>query len=130
MSKYNSTKTEVDGFRFDSLLEASTYLDLKRLHDQEVIANISLQQPFNLYARSGQTVAKYIADFVCELPNGKVVVVESKGMSTPVWKLKKKLFVADYPHLTLIEVGGCHQFPIELCFPGVFKDSTLLERLN
>ena len=124
MSKYNATRTACDGFFFDSALEASTYLDLKRLHDTGAIANISLQQPFNLYACPGQVVAKYVADFVCELSNGKVVVVETKGMPTPVWRLKKKLFLADYPHIALIEVNGYHQFPIELCFPGVFEHIT------
>jgi hypothetical protein len=122
MTKYNATKTEMDGFAFDSELEADTYLDLKRLHDNGAIANISMQQPFNLYARSGQVVAKYVADFVCELPGGKVVIVESKGMRTPVWQLKKKLFLSDYPHIALIEVRGQHQFPLDCVFP-VFLDT-------
>lgn len=124
MSKYNAAKTEYDGFQFDSRLEADTYLELKRLHDNGAIANISMQQPFDLYSRSGQTVAKYIADFVCELPSGVAVIVESKGMRTPVWGLKKKLFLADYPHIQLIEVRGYHHFPIDLCFPGVFGHPT------
>jgi hypothetical protein len=45
-------------------------------------------------------------------------------MPTPVWQLKKKLFLADYPHIQLIEVRGYHQFPLELYFPGVFGDPT------
>lgn len=112
MSKYRAIKTTIDGFKFDSKLEAYTYLELKRLHECGAIASISLQYPFELHSRSGKVICKYVADFVCKLPTGKVIVVESKGVATPVWRLKKKLFQADYPDTKLIEVKGIHQFPL------------------
>lgn len=114
MTKYGAVRTNVDGFKFDSRLEANTYIELRRLHDKGTILNLSLQQPFQLYSRSGQVVCKYVADFVCELASKEVVVVEAKGMPTPVWRLKKKMFLADYPHLRLIEVNNTHQFPLKL----------------
>jgi hypothetical protein len=39
-------------------------------------------------------VCAYIADFVVEYPDGKIAVMDAKGVKTPVYNLKKKLMLA------------------------------------
>lgn len=95
-SKYGSVKVECDGFIFDSQLERDVYLVLKDLHDRAIIKNLYLQHQYDLHAVNGKRVAKYFADFVCELHNGSKVVVEAKGKAIGSWGLKKKLFLAEY----------------------------------
>ena len=48
MSKYNSRKTTVDGFTFDSKKEAKRYLELKQMEKDGLIHNLQLQVPFEL----------------------------------------------------------------------------------
>ena len=48
MSKYNSRKTTVDGFTFDSKKEAKRYLELKQMEKDGLINDLQLQVPFVL----------------------------------------------------------------------------------
>ena len=48
MSKYNSRKTTVDGFTFDSKKEAKRYLELKQMEKDGLIHKLQLQVPFEL----------------------------------------------------------------------------------
>jgi len=112
--KYQARKCEEDGFKFDSMLERDTYLQLKRLHDAGDIRQIELQRKFELYSRTGVLVGKYIADFYCILNNGMDVVVEAKGVCTPIWQRTKRHFLADYSHIPLIVVHNRNAFPLIL----------------
>lgn len=111
MSKYNSRKTTVDGFTFDSKKEAKRYLELKQMEKDGLIHNLQLQVPFVLIPSFEVVVdgkkrkrrpITYVADFVYYRDDEKVIE-DVKGLRTPVYKIKKKLFEYRY-HETIREV--------------------------
>lgn len=103
--KYNNKKTKVDMYVFDSVLEAKRYKQLALLQQAGEIQNLQLQVPFLLqksFKKNGKTYRKieYIADFVYE-EKGQVIVEDTKGIKTEVFKIKQKLFEYKYPGLSL-----------------------------
>lgn len=105
MNKYKNTKIVVDNIKFDSVLEANRYQELKLLQRAKQISNLRLQVPFLLqegFKKNGKTHRKieYIADFVYE-ENGQTIVEDTKGMKTETFKIKQKLFEYKYPELNL-----------------------------
>ncbi len=95
MSKYHSKKTEVDGYIFDSKAEAVRYSELKLLEAAGEIEHLQLQPKFPILV-NGKKICTYIADFQYN-DHGRVVIIDVKGIKTPVYRLKKKLFEALYP---------------------------------
>lgn len=101
MSKYNNRKVEIDGHKFDSRHEAQIYLYLKQQQTEGNITQLSLQVPFILqdkYTINGKTVRaiKYIADFTFINSDLELEVWDAKGVKTPTYKLKKKIFEYRY----------------------------------
>jgi len=101
-SKYNSKKTEYDGFIYDSKSEADYAKQLnffKHAHDLDKrVISIERQVPYNVYVgKSGVFVCTYFADFRVKYADGRVEVVDVKSDYTsklPVYRLKKKLVEA------------------------------------
>lgn len=95
-NKYNAHKTVVDGITFDSRKEAKRYAQLKVLEQAGEITDLRLQVPFILIPKSkyGRSI-KYIADFVYSM-NGCQIVEDSKGVKTPVYRLKKRMMAELY----------------------------------
>ena len=110
MSKYHSRKTKVDGITFDSRLEARRWCELKLMERAGAISDLQRQVHFELqpsYRKNGKTIRKieYVADFVYRDNITKRTIIEdTKGMQTPVYKLKKKLFEYKYPEHEIVEV--------------------------
>lgn len=105
MNKYKNTKIVIDNIKFDSVLEANRYQELKLLQRAKQISNLRLQVPFLLqegFKKNGKThrEIKYIADFVYE-ENGQTIVEDTKGICTDVFRIKQKLFEYKYPDLEL-----------------------------
>lgn len=105
MNKYRNRKIVVDNIKFDSILEANRYQELKLLQRVKQISNLRLQVPFLLqegFKKNGTTYRKieYIADFVYE-ENGQTIVEDTKGICTEVFTIKQKLFEYKYPDLEL-----------------------------
>lgn len=93
-SKYGAAPTVIDGFRFASKAEARRYSELLLLQRAGEISELELQPPFPLVV-NGVKVATYIADFRYRCKYTDPLIVEDvKGMSTPVYRLKKKLVLA------------------------------------
>lgn len=101
-NKYNAIKTLVDGIKFDSRKEAARYQELKILRRVGEIRDLELQPRFLLqdkFKLDGVTHRKieYVADFKYWDNTKKAWIVEDvKGVKTPVYKLKKKLFLKQY----------------------------------
>ena len=102
-SKYNARKTVVDGITFDSKKEARRYEELKLQEKVEVISHLQLQPKFRLldgFKYNGETIRpiNYFADFSYIDAEGNEVVedVKSKATKTPVYSIKKKLFLNKY----------------------------------
>jgi hypothetical protein len=99
-SKYNATKTVVDGITFASKAEAKRYAELKLLERAGEITVLRTQPLFNLRAAGGgpdAEIGKYVADFGYFIPaSGKHVYEDVKGFKTPLYRWKKKHVEAQY----------------------------------
>ena len=96
--KYNARKTLVSGKVFDSNAEANMYMALKQWVKDGKIRDLKTQVEFTLqpgYRSNGKAVRpiKYLADFTFfDIKQDKYRVIDCKGIRTPVYLLKKKLF--------------------------------------
>src|SRR5574343_598301 len=99
-NKYGAAKTTVNGITFDSRAEAAFYEYLLPLQKIGRIEKIELQKTFTLYAG-----IKYIADFVVTTKDGPIRYIDVKGVETPVFKLKRKLFEKDVGPLEVVKAS-------------------------
>lgn len=110
-SKYNARKKELDGHVFDSTAEARRYTQLKEEQRLGLISALELQPRFLLQEgfrdESGKWVRKieYVADFRY-LRGGAEIVEDAKGMATPLFTLKLKLFRAKFRKVRLDVIKG------------------------
>lgn len=95
-SKYHAVKEVVDGIKFASRKEARRYRQLKMMEKAKAIQDLHLQVTFPLIKQSehGREI-KYIADFVY-YENGHMIVEDTKGYRTDVYKLKKRMMAELY----------------------------------
>lgn len=116
-NKYGNRKTVVNGIEFDSRKEAVRYQELRLLERAGKISGLRLQEKFILIPsqreastevyksgpqkgrrKPGKLLEKecsYIADF-CYTENGEIVVEDTKGFRTEVYKIKRKLMLERY----------------------------------
>lgn len=93
-SKYRAKPTIVDGVRFASQAEARRYGHLKVLERAGTICDLELQPRFPLLVNQVK-VATYVADFRYRFCGVALPVVEDvKGVQTPIYRLKKKMLLA------------------------------------
>lgn len=93
MNKYHAKKVQYDGKSFASGFERDRYVELKGLEDLGIIKNLQVQVRYEVIPKQeGERATHYIADFVYE-DNGKVVVEDTKGYSTPDYIMKRKLML-------------------------------------
>lgn len=118
--------TAVDDIRFDSKLESDYYIHLKKLKEEGIVKNFELQPKFLLQDKfiifEGNVIEGshpdfksikrknelevtrsiiYKADFKVEYESGLVEIVDTKGIETADFKIKKKMFKYKYPNLQL-----------------------------
>lgn len=92
--KYGNKKTVVDGFTFDSKMEAERYKELRLLERAGEILELERQVRFELRVNK-HPICSYIADFTYRRPNMRALVVEDvKGVRTRDYIIKKKLMLA------------------------------------
>lgn len=94
-NKYKNKKVIYDGITFDSKKEGAYYLKLKLLEENGIISDLKLQVKFELQPKfqfGNKTIRaiNYIADFTY-IQDNKLHIVDTKGMRTDVYKLKKKM---------------------------------------
>lgn len=103
MTKYGAKRTQLDGYVFDSLSEAARYRELcllqraGRISGLEVHPRFMLLKGFKDQAGKTHRAIYYEADFKY-LENGIEIIEDVKGVETPVFKLKIKLFLFQYQH--------------------------------
>ena len=105
MTKYHSRKTVVDGIPFDSKLEAERFIQLKLLRKAGEISDLKLKPQFQIFKgytdpdtgeRHGSRY--YEADFqYLDLRSHCVIVEDTKGIETDVFRLKWEFVQSEYP---------------------------------
>jgi len=86
-NKYGAKKTVINGIKFDSKAEAEYYECLQRELRLGLIDSIEVQP--KVYLTEARIL--YKSDFLVT-ENGKKYYVDIKGMQTPVFRLKLKLW--------------------------------------
>ena len=106
MSKYHAKPTVYAGVRYDSKREAQYAAQLDLLtrtghtHKGVSILQWRRQVPFPIRV-NGVLICELVLDFEVFYSDGYVEYHEVKGVETPVFKLKLKLFKALYPKETV-----------------------------
>lgn len=97
-NKFGAKRTKVDGKTFDSGREAKRYGELRLLERSGAISNLKTQVPFTLMSGGrpilddkGRAI-KYRADFTY-IENGELVVEDSKGARTALYRLKAAIML-------------------------------------
>ena len=95
-NKYHNQECVYKGIKFPSRKEMGYYIKLELLENSGVIHDLKRQVAFDLietFRLNDKTYrkTKYIADFTYKTKDGKLHVIDVKGMKTDVYKLKKKL---------------------------------------
>jgi Protein of unknown function (DUF1064) len=105
-NKYKAIPVVVDGIRFASKAEANRYQQLRILEHAGEVLSFEIQPRFELPAG-----IRYIADFRVHWKDGHTTIEDVKGVMTAVFRLKKKLFEAQYGQLTLITKKSSGRVP-------------------
>lgn len=111
MSKYRNKKVTYNGIKFDSIIEANRYLELKLLEKTGHIKDLEMQKPFKLISTiktSAETLrlTKYLCDFYYfDIDRNEWIAEDVKGCITKEYQLKKKIFLTNYD-ITLFENGS------------------------
>lgn len=98
-SKYRNRPCRAHGRFWASQRELAVYRELLALQQAGQVSVITCQPRYELHPRPERIV--YVPDFVVRYTDGQVEVIDVKGMETPVFKLKAKLFRTKYPTLPL-----------------------------
>jgi len=105
-NKYNARRTIVDNHTFDSKKEAERYMILRSRQDSGEISSLVIHpkyelQPAFVHVQSGKKIRaiNYYGDFEYMDNDYNLIVEDVKGVETPVFKLKRKLFLRQYPHI-------------------------------
>ena len=94
--KYHARRVLIDGITFASQWEGQCYITLRWQFQAGLITEPLLQVPFALGIHYGRET-RYIADFTyIDLQTGCLVVSDAKGVSTPEYTRKKRVFEALY----------------------------------
>lgn len=89
-NKYRAQPVVTDEGRFASKKEYADWCYLKQQERAGIITRLERQVKFDITCNGGQKICSYTADAIY-FRNGQRVVVDSKGVKTPVYRLKKKL---------------------------------------
>lgn len=93
-SKYRNQKVVVDGYQFDSKLEAKRYQELQLLQKSGAISELEFHKHWDLHVNNIM-IGYYEADFTYR-ENGNIVIEDAKGVMTPLYRWKKKHVLAEY----------------------------------
>ena len=95
-NKYGNHKCQYKGIIFDSKKECEYFIYLESLEAQGEISELQRQVRFELqpaFKHNGKTIRSinYVADFTFKDKDGQLHIVDTKGIKTEVYKLKKKM---------------------------------------
>jgi len=97
-NKYNAKKQSFGGRKYDSTLEAKVAEDLDWQLKAGELIEVKEQVKIPLMVNR-IVICNYICDFRVVDKYGQVKYIEAKGLELPVWRIKKKLFLALLPEI-------------------------------
>ena len=100
-NKYGARKVKIDGITFDSKGEARRYGELRLMEKQGLISRLTVHPRYDLTVNH-QKICTYVADFEYRDEGNNRRIEDFKGVVTPVFRIKWKLFEAI--HLAKIEI--------------------------
>lgn len=111
-SKYGNKKTEYNGRKYDSKLEAriAQELDLRLKAGEFVEIVPQFRIKLYVYLPDGKKadLFTYICDFRCERPDGTYLLAEAKGHITETYRTKRKIldlvWLRDHPEYEFEEI--------------------------
>jgi len=109
--KYHAKPTAVDDIKFASKAESEYYQYLLMLKRAGEVESFTLQPKYELQPAyvdiDGRKVRPihYVADFLVRYPDGTEKVVDVKGVKTPEFRLKQKMFGYVHPFDRLVLVS-------------------------
>lgn len=108
-AKYNAKKIIIDEHLFASMEEGAYYLHLIEEQVNGRVDDFDLQPVFVLqpsFKKNGKSYRKieYKADFDVKHADGRMTIVDVKGMVTPNFTLKEKMFHYVFPDTELLLV--------------------------
>jgi hypothetical protein len=93
-NKWNAEKAVVNGRTFDSGQEGDRAIELQWLERLGEIPDLRYQVDYEVIPKQdGEKAVYYRADFVYDDKEGRLIVEDSKGRLTPVYRLKRKLML-------------------------------------
>jgi len=100
-NKFGNRKTELDGIQFDSRKESERYRELSFMLQAGQISGLETQPKFLIiegvkWGKKKLSHKHYIADFRYTRSDGVTIIEDVKGVKTPVYRLKKQLFILRY----------------------------------
>lgn len=107
-AKYGNKKTVMaDGTKVDSKGEARRYAELLFLQEQGIIRQLERQVRYKLYGRGGNEICALVVDFRY-FEGNQTIAEDWKGVRTPGFNIKFKLFQDNYPGV-MFRLSGPHQ---------------------
>jgi hypothetical protein len=106
-SKMGNVQTFYAGRWFASAGEAARYAELEALLNAGVITDLKCQTAFTIVPKTidkwtGKKYAarKYVVDYTYK-EGGRLIAEDFKGYETPMFRLKRQLFLLAYPDIEL-----------------------------
>lgn len=81
-----------------SILEADECSSLYLRQKAGEVISYEIQKRFE-FVVNGHKICSHLVDFYVIYSDGSIAVVETKGMETELWRIKKKLFEACFPDI-------------------------------
>ena len=114
--KYGAKRTTIEGITFDSIGESQYYQELKLQESLKLIKFIELQP--KVYLTDARIL--YKPDFLIE-EMGKLIYVDFKGMSTPSFNIKARLWKHYGPGKLRIVIKKGKKFIIKKEIDAILK---------
>lgn len=113
---FKNVNAALDGYSFDSRLEASVYAILKRRQATGEIKEIQPQCHIRICGPVGHECPTHgkiesVVDFRCVKADGSELFIEAKGFANQTWPIKKRLW-RHYGRAPLELWGGTAQRPV------------------
>jgi hypothetical protein len=97
-NKYHARRVKWNGVTYASKGEMLLAMEIATMIRAGELVRVQRQVSIPLRV-NGKLICTHRPDFIVELAGGGIEVWEFKGLELPDWKLKRKLFEANFPSI-------------------------------